>query len=60
VLRSEVREGNGAPGVLLDDALTIACGEGAIGLIELQRAGKRVLSAAEFLRGFAAQPEIRL
>ncbi len=40
------------PGSVLDDALTIACGEGAVRLTRLQRAGKKVVSADEFLRGF--------
>ncbi len=51
VLRSTIAEGAGAPGTLLDDALTIACGEGAVRLTEVQRAGGRPASAAEFLRG---------
>ncbi|MGL4635603.1 MAG: methionyl-tRNA formyltransferase [Beijerinckiaceae bacterium] len=51
VLRSEVVAGKGAPGTLLDDALTIACGAGALRLLEVQRAGKGPMSAAEFLRG---------
>jgi methionyl-tRNA formyltransferase len=37
--------------MVLDDALTVACGEGALRLTELQRAGKRPLPAADFLRG---------
>ncbi len=40
------------PGSVLDDALTIACGEGAVRLTRLQRAGKKAVSADEFLRGF--------
>ena len=36
---------------MLDDALTIACGEGAVRLLELQRAGKQPLAAEAFLRG---------
>ncbi|MFA5952777.1 MAG: methionyl-tRNA formyltransferase [Hyphomicrobium sp.] len=52
VLRSAVVDGRGEPGVALDDALAIACGEGAIRLIEVQRAGKRPMSAGDFLRGF--------
>ena len=44
--------GSGRPGEVLDDALTIACGAGAVRLIELQRAGKKPMPAAEFLRGF--------
>ncbi len=53
VLRSTLGEGGGGqPGEVLDDALTIACGKGAIRLIEIQRAGKRAMTADEFLRGF--------
>jgi methionyl-tRNA formyltransferase len=51
VLRSTRGEGSGAPGAVLDDALTIACGEGAVRLTELQRAGKQPMKADEFLRG---------
>ena len=52
VLRSVLANGEGAPGTVLDDALTIACGSGAIRLVDVQRAGKRPMSAAELLRGF--------
>lgn len=52
VIRSSLAAGSGAPGTALDDALTIACGEGAIRLVEVQRAGKKAMSAGEFLRGF--------
>ncbi|HWD49753.1 MAG TPA: hypothetical protein VG309_07485, partial [Rhizomicrobium sp.] len=45
--------GNGSPGKVLDDKLTIACGEGALRLTRLQRAGKSPMSADELLRGFA-------
>jgi methionyl-tRNA formyltransferase len=51
VLRSTRGEGSGAPGAVLDDYLTIACGAGAIRLIELQRAGGKPMKADEFLRG---------
>jgi methionyl-tRNA formyltransferase len=51
VLRSTLAEGTGHPGTLLDDRLTIACGEGAVRLTEVQRAGKRPMSAEDFLRG---------
>lgn len=51
VLRSLVAKGSGAPGVVLDEAPTIACGEGAIRLLELQRAGKSPMKAEDFLRG---------
>jgi methionyl-tRNA formyltransferase len=50
-LRSSKGEGNGKPGTALDDKLTIACGDGAIRLIQVQRAGKQPMSAEEFLRG---------
>ncbi len=46
-------QATGAPGEVLDDRLTIACGEGAIRLLEVQRAGKRPMGRAELLRGFA-------
>jgi methionyl-tRNA formyltransferase len=42
---------NAAPGTVLDDKLTIACGDGAIRLIQVQRAGKQPMQADEFLRG---------
>jgi methionyl-tRNA formyltransferase len=51
ILRCELARGSGEPGSVLDDHLTIACGEGAIRIIELQRAGKAPMKAAEFLRG---------
>jgi methionyl-tRNA formyltransferase len=51
VLRSTIAEGSGEPGTALDDALAIACGEGAIRIIELQRAGKQPMKASQFLRG---------
>ncbi len=51
VLRSAIARGSGAPGMVLDDQLTIACGEGAVRLMRVQRAGKGAQDAAEFLRG---------
>jgi methionyl-tRNA formyltransferase len=51
ILRCELARGTGAPGSVLDDHLTIACGDGAIRITELQRAGKAPMKAAEFLRG---------
>jgi methionyl-tRNA formyltransferase len=50
-LRTALLEMPGTPGTALDDHLTIACGEGAVRLIELQRAGKRPMEAEDFLRG---------
>jgi methionyl-tRNA formyltransferase len=51
ILRCELTKGSGEPGSVLDDQLTIACGDGAIRILELQRAGKAPMKAAEFLRG---------
>lgn len=51
ILRCELAKGSGAPGEVLDDLLTIACGEGAIRILELQREGKARMQAADFLRG---------
>ena len=52
-LRSTLAEGSGAPGSVLD-GLTVACGAGAVRLIEVQRAGKQPVKAADFLRGLHA------
>lgn len=51
VLRATRAAGRGAPGTALDDTLTIACGDGAIRILELQRAGKQPMKADDFLRG---------
>jgi methionyl-tRNA formyltransferase len=50
-LRSTRGEGSGAPGTALDDKLTIACGDGAVRLVQVQRAGKQPMGVEEFLRG---------
>lgn len=52
LLASRLAEGAGPAGELLDDALTVACGEGAVQLLRLQRAGKGAQDAGIFLRGF--------
>jgi methionyl-tRNA formyltransferase len=51
VLHSALASGSGRPGTLLDDRLTVACGEDAVQLTEVQRAGKKPMPADEFLRG---------
>jgi methionyl-tRNA formyltransferase len=51
VLRTTKAEGSAAPGTALDDKLAIACGNGAIRILDLQRAGRAPMSAEEFLRG---------
>ncbi len=60
VLRTTLVEGSGTPGEVLDDKLTVACGEDAVRLVELQRAGKKPMSAQDLLRGFALPPGTRL
>jgi len=59
-LRSTRGEGNGAPGTVLDDRLTIACREGAVRLTQVQRAGKQPMAAEEFLRGTPVELGARL
>ncbi len=56
VLRTTKADGSGAPGAVLDDRLTVACGDGAIRILELQRAGKHAMKAEEFLRGTPVAP----
>ena len=51
VLRAKVEAGAGAPGAALDDEGLIACGEGALRLLRVQRAGKAPMDFAEFSRG---------
>src|SRR5882757_1777413 len=60
ILRCEPAQGSGAPGELLDDHLTIACGDGAIRILELQKAGGKPMKAADFLRGTPLKPPARL
>jgi len=57
VLRAQVCEGAGDPGALLGDELTVACGAGALRLVEIQRAGKAPMKPQEFLRGVRAKPK---
>jgi methionyl-tRNA formyltransferase len=56
VLRTTRGEGSGPPGAVLDDKLTVACGEGAVRILELQRAGREAMKAKEFLRGAKLAP----
>lgn len=53
VLRTERADGQGMPGITLDDRLLIACGDGAVRLLEVQRAGSKPMKADDLLRGFA-------
>ncbi|PSL17845.1 methionyl-tRNA formyltransferase [Shimia abyssi] len=56
LLSSRLVDRGGAPGTVLDDTLTIACGSGAVQLLTLQRAGKGAQDAETFLRGFPLLP----
>jgi methionyl-tRNA formyltransferase len=56
VLRTTRGEGSGAPGTVLDDRLTVACGEGAVRLVQVQRAGRQPMTAEDFLRGTPVAP----
>jgi methionyl-tRNA formyltransferase len=60
VLRCQITEGQGKPGTALDDQLAVACGEGAIRLLEVQREGKGPMEAEAFLRGFAVPAGTRV
>jgi methionyl-tRNA formyltransferase len=60
ILRCAMIDRSGAPGELLDDRLAVACAEGAIRILELQRAGARPMKAEEFLRGTPLKPPLRL
>lgn len=51
VLRTTRAEGAGQPGEVLDGDLTIACGDGAVRLVDVQRAGGKPMTAQDFLRG---------
>jgi methionyl-tRNA formyltransferase len=59
ILRCAMADGSGAPGDVLDDHLAIACKDGAIRILELQRAGKQPMKAADFLRGTPLKPPLR-
>jgi methionyl-tRNA formyltransferase len=60
ILRCAMADSSGAPGQLLDDRLTVACQQGALRILELQRAGKSPMKAEEFLRGTPLKPPARL
>ncbi len=60
ILRCELAEGGGFPGELLDDRLTIACGQGAIRILELQKAGGKPINAKAFQAGARLQPPAHL
>ncbi len=59
-LGSRLAEGSGEPGEVLDDALTVACGQGAVQLTRLQKAGRGAQEAADFLHGLPIRKGTRL
>ena len=60
VLAAETAVGSGPPGTVLDDRLTIACGEGALRPLLLQRPGRAHADTASFLRGYPLPAGTRL
>jgi methionyl-tRNA formyltransferase len=60
LLRSTLAEGAGAPGEILDGHMAVACGSGAVRLVEMQRAGGKPVSAPEFLRGARLEKGMKL
>lgn len=60
VLRCALAEGRGTPGEVIGDDLTIACGDGAIRIAQLQRAGKQPMTAEDFLRGTPIAKGVRV
>ncbi len=51
VLSAEAKAGDGMPGTVLDNRLTVACGDGALRILGVQPAGKTAMAAESFLRG---------
>jgi len=60
LLRSTLSDGVGESGGILDDRLTVACGSGAVRLVEVQRAGGKPAAAQEFLRGAKIEKGMKL
>ena len=56
ILGAETANGDGAPGTILDNSLTVACGTGALRLTRVQLAGRAAMDAAAFLRGQKLPP----
>jgi methionyl-tRNA formyltransferase len=60
VLYAQPVDGQGRPGIVLDDVLIVACGDGALRLLKVQRAGGKAMDAAELVKGFALPPGTQL
>ena len=52
VLKAEVVDGRGNAGLIINEDLTIACGEKALNILEIQRQGKDIMSVSDLIRGF--------
>jgi len=62
VVRSTLTDGSGAPGTVLEAGarLVVACGSGAVDLLQAQREGRRTMAAEDLLRGLPLTPGMRL
>lgn len=60
LLMAQPEEGSGSPGEVLDGDLLVACGTGALRLVDLQRAGRGAMDAATFTNGFPVPKGTRL
>lgn len=60
LLRSEVASGHGTPGTILDSGLVVACGKGAVRILQVQRSGGKPVDAAAFLRGTSLAPGLHI
>jgi methionyl-tRNA formyltransferase len=60
VLRTTRGEGSGPPGTVLSGQFDVACAEGAVRILELQRAGRQPMRSDEFLRGTRIPPGTKL
>jgi methionyl-tRNA formyltransferase len=60
VLAAEIASGRGSPGEVLDERLTVACGDGALRLTQVQPAGGSAMASAAFLRGHKVPVGLRL
>jgi methionyl-tRNA formyltransferase len=60
ILRTRQEDDHGDPGTILDAQALVACGEGALRLLQIQRAGKGPVTGSEFMRGVRLGPGSRL
>jgi methionyl-tRNA formyltransferase len=56
ILEARVEKKSGAPGTVLDDQFTVACGKDALVLNRVQREGRSPMEGSAFLRGFTVKP----